>query len=209
MRRRKELVDGLRRKGIRDEAVLAAIERVERHLFIPDTALHSHAYQDKPFPIGSGQTISQPYTVAYQTELLRVQPGVKVLEIGTGSGYQAAVLAEMGAAVYSIERHKALHERTKTVLKGLGYDSIRTWYGDGYAGKRVYAPYDRIIVTAAAPSVPDALIEQLSPDGGILVIPVDNDRGSQTMRRFTRSARGLEEEIFANFSFVPMLTGEA
>ncbi len=200
--RRKELVESLREKGIQDEDVLSAINRVPRHLFI-DTALENRAYEDNALPIGMGQTISQPYTVAAQTELLSVSKGVKVLEIGTGSGYQAAILCEMGAEVYSVERHRELYERAKMLLNKLGY---RVWLklGDGSKGWGAYAPYDRIVVTAGAPVVPEELTEQLSV-GGNLVIPVGSEH-SQTMTRITRvSEEEFEEEQFKHFKFVPLI----
>ncbi|MGF1669600.1 MAG: protein-L-isoaspartate(D-aspartate) O-methyltransferase, partial [Balneolaceae bacterium] len=170
--RRKRLVDSLRDKGIKDESVLQAINKVPRHLFV-DTALENRAYEDNALPIGMNQTISQPYTVAAQTELLKVNKGDKILEIGTGSGYQAAILCEMGASVYSVERHRELYERAMDILKMLGY-TVQLKLGDGTKGWSAYAPYDGIIVTAGAPVVPDDLIEQLSI-GGRLVIPVGSE----------------------------------
>jgi protein-L-isoaspartate(D-aspartate) O-methyltransferase len=209
VRKRKELIEVIREKGIDDEAVLAAIEKVERHKFIPDTALHIHAYEDKAFPIGAGQTISQPYTVAFQTQLLEIKPDDKVLEIGTGSGYQAAVLAELGADVYSIERQKSLYDRTSPLLKSMGYTKMKLYYGDGYKGKAVFAPYDKIIVTAAAPEIPEALLQQLKV-GGFLVIPVDNQEGTQDMLRIVKiSETEFETQRFHKFSFVPMLKGQS
>jgi len=200
--RRKELVESLRKKGIKDESVLTAINRVPRHLFI-DTALENRAYEDNALPIGMGQTISQPYTVAAQTELLSVSKGVKVLEIGTGSGYQAAILCEMGADVYSVERHRELYEKTKILLSRLGY-RVQLKLGDGSKGWGAYSPYDRIVVTAGAPVVPEELINQLSV-GGILVIPVGSEH-SQTMTRVTRvSEEEFEEEEFKHFKFVPLI----
>ena len=200
--RRKELVESLRKKGIQDEDVLSAINRVPRHLFI-DTALENRAYEDNALPIGMGQTISQPYTVAAQTELLSVSKGIKVLEIGTGSGYQAAILCEMGAEVYSVERHRELYERAKMLLNKLGY-RVQLKLGDGSKGWGAYAPYDRIVVTAGAPVVPEELKEQLSV-GGNLVIPVGAEH-SQTMTRITRvSEDEFEEEQFKHFKFVPLI----
>jgi protein-L-isoaspartate(D-aspartate) O-methyltransferase len=208
VRKRKELVELLRTKGIENEKVLAAIEKIERHLFIPDSALHIHAYEDKAFPIGAGQTISQPYTVAFQSELLEIKPGDKVLEIGTGSGYQAAVLAELGAEVFSIERQKTLYDKTMPFLKSLGYTKMKLYYGDGYKGKPVFAPYDKIIVTAAAPEIPKALLDQLKV-GGYLVIPLNNDEGNQDMLKIVKhSDTEFETQKFHKFSFVPMLKGE-
>ncbi|UII30513.1 protein-L-isoaspartate(D-aspartate) O-methyltransferase [Fulvivirga ulvae] len=198
---RRSLLKTLRGKGITNEAVLAAIGKVPRHFFF-DNALLEHAYQDKAFPIGEGQTISQPYTVAFQSEKLNVKEGCKVLEIGTGSGYQACVLVEMGANVYTIEYNKVLYERTRKFLPLMGYRP-RFFHGDGSKGLPRHAPFDRIIVTAGAPSVPDSLIKQLNI-GGILIIPVgDNER--QKMLRITRiDEKKLKKEEFDFFSFVPL-----
>lgn len=198
---RRSLLKILRSKGITNEAVLAAIGKVPRHFFF-DNALLEHAYQDKAFPIGEGQTISQPYTVAFQSEKLNVKEGSKVLEIGTGSGYQACVLIEMGANVYTIEYNKVLYERTRKFLPLMGYRP-RFFQGDGSKGLPRHAPFDRIIVTAGAPSVPDSLIKQLNI-GGILIIPVgDNER--QKMLRITRiDEKKLKKEEFDFFSFVPL-----
>ncbi len=198
---RSKLVQKLRKKGIRDERVLAAIGKVPRHAFFDD-ALLSHAYEDKAFPIGEGQTISQPYTVAFQTEKLDVKNGDKVLEIGTGSGYQACVLIEMGAKVYTIEYNKNLYEGTRDFLPQLGYNPF-FFYGDGSKGLPVRAPYDRIIVTAGAPTVPEALIKQLS-DNGILIVPV-GDRDKQMMLKLTKRRDKVIKEEFDFFSFVPLL----
>lgn len=203
---RSRLVKEIEKKGISDKRVLNAIGRVPRHLFMDNSFVHM-AYQDQAFPIGQGQTISQPYTVACQSSLLDVQPGSQVLEIGTGSGYQAAVLCEMGAEVFSIERQKRLHIQTRQLLKRSGYESIRLFLGDGNAGMPAYAPFDRILVTAAAASVPFNLLIQLVI-GGIMVIPVGVKE--QTMTRIKRlSEDDFEQETFGNFSFVPMLEGIA
>jgi protein-L-isoaspartate(D-aspartate) O-methyltransferase len=200
---RKQLAQVLAKKGIKDSAVLTAVESIPRHLFIPDNALHKYAYEDKPFPIGSGQTISQPYTVAFQTELLEIKPRQKVLEIGTGSGYQTAVLLEVGAKVFSIERQKALFERTKTLLPQLGYNA-KTFYGDGYKGLPTFAPFDKIIVTAGAPYIPEDLLKQLKI-GGMLVIPVD-EGDSQRMKKIVKlSESNFETEDLSLFRFVPLL----
>lgn len=203
---RKRLVEGLRSKGIYDERVLDAINQVPRHLFL-DSSFLEFAYQDKAFPIGSGQTISQPYTVAVQTQLLDLSPGDKVLEIGTGSGYQACVLVEMGVKVFSIERQKNLYHKTKALLDKLGY-RVRLFYGDGYKGLPAFAPFDKIIITAAAPDIPQALKTQLRP-GGRLVVPV-GEREMQTMTVFDK---GDEEEgnlsTHGHFRFVPMLENKA
>lgn len=198
---RNKLVRLLRQKGIKDERVLSAISKVPRHVFF-DNAFLEHAYQDKAFPIGEGQTISQPYTVAFQTEKLNVQPGNKVLEIGTGSGYQACILLELGAIVHTIEFNKKLYEKARKMLSHLGYRP-HFHLGDGSKGLPAFAPFDRILVTAGAPVIPDALTEQLS-DGGILVIPV-GDREKQVMVRITKKGTQLIREDFDYFSFVPLL----
>jgi len=198
---RNKLVKKLREKGISDELVLTSIGNVPRHAFF-DAALLNHAYEDKAFPIGEGQTISQPYTVAFQTEKLQIKPGDKVLEIGTGSGYQAAVLLEMGAKVYTIEYNRKLFERTREFLPQLGYNPY-FFYGDGSKGIPAKAPYDKIIVTAGAPVVPSALTDQLA-ENGILIIPV-GDREKQKMLRITKRNGKLIQEEFDNFAFVPLL----
>ncbi len=202
---RKKLIEGIRSKGITDENVLTAMMEIPRHYFL-DKALEDIAYQDRAFPIGQDQTISQPYTVAYQTQLLDLKPFEKVLEIGTGSGYQAIVLAEMGARVYTIERQKKLFDQHKHFILRSKYPSIKYFYGDGFEGLPTFAPFDKILITAAAPFIPPKLIEQLKP-GGQMIIPVD-DNGSQRMLRLTKKEDGsYTEERFANFSFVPMLQG--
>jgi protein-L-isoaspartate(D-aspartate) O-methyltransferase len=198
---RNKLVKKLREKGISNDGVLAAIGKVPRHAFFDD-ALLNHAYEDKAFPIGEGQTISQPYTVAFQTEKLNIKPGDKVLEIGTGSGYQAAVLLELGAKVYTIEYNKKLFERTRDFLPSLGYKPF-FFFGDGSQGIPAKAPYDKIIVTAGAPVVPTALTDQLN-ENGILIIPV-GDRESQKMLRITKTNGKLKQETFDSFAFVPLL----
>ncbi|HXR82783.1 MAG TPA: protein-L-isoaspartate(D-aspartate) O-methyltransferase [Hanamia sp.] len=203
---RKKLIDSLRDKGITDENVLAAMMNIPRHFFL-DTALEHIAYQDRAFPIGEGQTISQPYTVAYQTQLLEVAPYQKILEIGTGSSYQAIVLAEMGASVFTIERQKKLFDLNKNFILRNKYPSIKFFYGDGFEGLPTFAPFDKIIITAAAPFIPPKLLEQLKP-GGKMVIPVDDD-GKQKMMRITKNYDGTyDEETFSDFSFVPMLKGK-
>lgn len=201
---RKQLVETLRTKGITDEAVLTAINEVPRHVFL-DSSFVELAYQDQAFPIGSGQTISQPSTVAFQTQLLQVQKGMKVLEIGTGSGYQACVLAAMGTKVFSIERQRNLFFKTKEILEQLPF-RVKAFLGDGFEGLPTYQPFDRIIITAGAPSIPETLIEQLKP-GGVMVIPMDNAEGDgQTMLRVTKMEDGsLKKEEFGDFKFVPML----
>ena len=203
---RKKLVETIREKGISDERVLNAIMQIPRHYFL-DTALEHIAYQDRAFPIGEGQTISQPYTVAFQTQLLDVQPYDKILEIGTGSAYQAAVLAEMGANVYTIERQKKLYELNKSFVLKSKYPNIKFFYGDGFEGLPTFAPFDKILITAAAPFIPPKLLDQLKL-GGKMVIPLDED-GLQKMTRLTKNDDGsFGEETFSEFSFVPMLKGK-
>ncbi|MEE4255753.1 MAG: protein-L-isoaspartate(D-aspartate) O-methyltransferase [Bacteroidales bacterium] len=199
---RKQLVEQIREKGIEDEGVLAAINKIPRHLFL-DSSFLEFAYQDKPFPIGSGQTISQPYTVAFQTELCEIKPGHKVLEIGTGSGYQACVLEELGAKVFTIERQKKLYTRSKKFLAELGYKA-KVFYGDGYKGLPAFAPFDRILITAGAPELPKGLAGQLKT-GGMIIVPLG--RGEiQVMARFVKEADGtLRKEDHGAFRFVPLL----
>jgi len=204
--KRLKLIAELRGKGIKDEAVLEAMNRVPRHLFM-DPAFLNHAYQDKAFPIAANQTISQPYTVAVQTSLLKAGKRNKVLEIGTGSGYQAAVLSEMGVKVYTIERQRELFQKSQALLTSLGY-KCHFFLGDGYEGKPQYGPYDGIIITAAADEVPDVLLRQLKP-GGRLVAPV-GDPDSQTMMLYVRKGEDeYEKTTHGNFVFVPMLHGIA
>ncbi len=199
---RRLLVKKIKSKGISDPRVLEAVEMVPRHAFL-DNAFQEHAYQDKAFQIGEGQTISQPYTVAFQTELLQAKPGDRVLEIGTGSGYQCSILVAMGVQVFSVEYNRTLHRRAKAVLRQLGYQATLR-QGDGSLGWPDYASYDGIVVTAGAPTVPEALIDQLA-EGGRLVIPV-GDRKRQEMLRFTKGPDGqLKRESFQGFSFVPLL----
>jgi protein-L-isoaspartate(D-aspartate) O-methyltransferase len=203
---RKKLVTLLREKGIGDENVLQAINAIPRHYFL-DSAFDEIAYEDRAFPIQEGQTISQPYTVAYQTQLLQVKPFEKILEIGTGSIYQASVLAEMGAALFTIERQKKLYDQSKNFVLKSKYPNIKFFYGDGYEGLPTYGPFDKIIITAAAPFIPPKLVQQLKP-GGKMVIPL-NEGEHQRMLRLTKNADGTyTEEAFDNFSFVPMLTGK-
>ncbi|MCF8275635.1 MAG: protein-L-isoaspartate(D-aspartate) O-methyltransferase [Flavobacteriales bacterium] len=203
---RRKLIEHLREKGIKDENVLKAIGNVPRHLFL-NSAFEQYAYEDRPFSIGAGQTISQPYTVAVQSELLQIKRGMKVLEIGTGSGYQASVLQEMGAKVFSIERIKELFDRTSKLLPKLGYQ-VKTFFGDGNLGVPVWAPYDRIIITAGAPIIPEGLLEQLKPDG-IMVIPVSNG-DEEIMKTITKKANGeLITADHGSFRFVPMLDDKA
>jgi len=202
---RKKLIDSIRNKGITNECVLETMMNIPRHFFL-DTALDGIAYEDRAFPIQEGQTISQPYTVAYQTQLLEVEPYDKILEIGTGSAYQASVLAEMGANVFTIERQKKLFELNKEFIFRKKYSNIKFFYGDGFEGLPTFAPFDKILITAAAPFIPPKLVEQLKP-GGKMVLPLDDD-GIQKMMRITKNEDGsYEEETFSNFSFVPMLKG--
>lgn len=199
---RKRLVEELIHKGISDETVLQAILRVPRHYFF-DKDFEDFAYEDKAYPISDGQTISQPYTVAFQSSLLNLVPGLKVLEIGTGSGYQAAILADLGAKLFSVERKKSLHQKAQHLLNACGYD-VQLWYGDGSQGWPTHAPYDRIIVTAGAPEVPLAYLEQLRP-GGILVIPV-GDQDNQRMIRVIKKQDGtVQNEDHGPFRFVPLI----
>jgi protein-L-isoaspartate(D-aspartate) O-methyltransferase len=205
---RNKLIAQLEAKGIKDPQVLTAMGKVPRHFFL-DIGFDELAYTDRSFPIEAGQTISHPYTVAYQTELLQVSKWSKVLEVGTGSGYQAAVLAEMGAQVFTIERQSALFEQRKK-FKWLmdTYRLIKFFYGDGYAGQPTFAPFDRVLITAGAPAVPEGLIPQLKV-GGILVVPV-GEGDAQRMHRIVRvSASEIKQDVFDEFSFVPMLKGKS
>jgi protein-L-isoaspartate(D-aspartate) O-methyltransferase len=200
--KRKKLISLLRQKGITDNAVLRVMEHIPRHVFL-DSAFSENAYDDKAFSIGEGQTISQPYTVAFQTQLLRLRKGDKVLEIGTGSGYQTAVLCSLGASVFSIERHKKLHLEAKEILNRMNLNAQLIW-GDGTKGLAKLAPFDKIIVTAGAPVVPDILVKQLKT-GGILVIPVGNDR-EQRMLQITRTGEEATETLaYDGFAFVPLI----
>ena len=202
---RKSLVEELKNKGISDENVLNAINTVPRHVFL-DSSFLDFAYQDKAFPIGSGQTISQPFTVAFQSSLLEIKKNMKVLEIGTGSGYQACVLAEMGAKVFSIERQRKLYTKTKAFLAEFPY-RIKMFLGDGNKGLPTYGPFDRIIITAAAPEIPQTLIDQLKI-GGMMVIPLSENDDHQTMLRLTKQEDGsMKREEYGDFRFVPMLKG--
>lgn len=200
---RKKLVETIRAKGIKDENVLAAIEKVPRHYFM-DSSFLDFAYEDKAFPIGAGQTISQPYTVARMTELLQLKRGEKVLEVGTGSGYQACVLSACGVKVYTIERQKSLYDKSKIFLPSIGFGTIKQFYGDGYKGLPTFGPFDKIIVTCGAPYIPDALVNQLKI-GGTMVIPVGEGdvQIMQTVIRLTE----LDKEVncHGSFRFVPML----
>jgi len=199
---RRLLVESLRKKGIKDEVVLEAVSKVPRHLFM-DSAFTEFAYEDRAFPIAAGQTISQPFTVAFQTSLLKVESGMKVLEIGTGSGYQAAVLCELGVKLFSIERQKTLYKVTKPKLKEMGYKGTYI-YGDGFSGLPMDAPFQRILVTCGAPFIPDALLEQLAI-GGRLVIPLDRGDVQEMLLIEKDASGGLQRSSHGTFRFVPML----
>jgi len=201
---RKKLVETIRNKGIRDERILEAIGTIPRHLFM-DSGFINFSYKDQAFPIGGGQTISQPYTVAFQTELLEVRARDRVLEIGTGSGYQTAVLLELGASVYTIERQRSLFLKAQAILGELGYKP-HFFFGDGYLGKESYGPYDRILVTAGARDVPESLTGQLKV-GGILVVPVGDSLEQDMVRIIRRGDDEFELTEHGSFAFVPMLNG--
>jgi protein-L-isoaspartate(D-aspartate) O-methyltransferase len=205
---RRQLINSLREKGIQDERVLEAMNNIPRHWFL-DSAFNKIAYEDRAFPIGEGQTISQPYTVAYQTQLLNITRGEKILEIGTGSAYQATVLAEMGARVFTIERQRKLYDDLqRTYVFRSKYPFLKFFYGDGFEGLPSFAPFDKVLITAAAPFIPQKLIDQMRV-GGIMVIPVDEpEQKNQRMLRITKTPDGVSEERFDFFSFVPMLTGK-
>ncbi|MDP4617056.1 MAG: protein-L-isoaspartate(D-aspartate) O-methyltransferase [Schleiferiaceae bacterium] len=195
------MCSALKAKGLAGDAVLNAMNRIPRHLFL-ESSFHQHAYQDKAFPIAADQTISHPSTVAWQSELLELRPGMKVLEIGTGSGYQAAVLCELGMKLFSIERQKALFDFSKKMLSTLGYRA-ELKFGDGFKGMPVFAPFDRVIVTCGAPFVPKALLAQLI-EGGIMIIPVGE--GTQKMVKITKQSDGsFVQKVLGDAAFVPML----
>jgi len=202
---RKKLVEELKQKGIKDQAVLRAFEKIPRHFFF-EKAFVEWAYQNKAFPIGKGQTISQPYTVAFQTEVLNIKKRETVMEIGTGSGFQAAVLATLGARVYTIERHETLHLTAKQRLKKMGYAGIRFYFKDGYKGLPEFAPFDKILVTAAAPEIPQALKMQLKINGK-LVVPVGDAKGQKMLLITRLGPEHFEEKELGNFKFVPFLKG--
>ncbi|MBE0663794.1 MAG: protein-L-isoaspartate(D-aspartate) O-methyltransferase [Bacteroidales bacterium] len=200
---RKKLVETIRSKGIASREVLSAIDAVPRHFFFESSFLE-FAYDDKPFPIGAGQTISQPYTVAFQTQLLEVKRGDKILEIGTGSGYQASILASMGAKVFTIERHKSLYQKARTFLPAIGFNTIKVFYGDGFVGLPSFAPFDKILITAAVSFIPEPLFEQLKA-GGLLVLPLGAE-DVQTMTVVHKTSEGeMLKEKHGTFRFVPML----
>jgi protein-L-isoaspartate(D-aspartate) O-methyltransferase len=204
---RNKLVEILKEKGITDEQVLKAIHSIPRHYFL-DSAFDKIAYEDRAFPIAADQTISQPYTVAYQTQLLQIKKGEKVLEIGTGSMYQTTVLAAMGAQVFTIERQKQLFDQTPTYLFKEQYASIQFFFGDGFEGLPLLAPFDKILITAAAPKIPEKLWAQLKVSGK-MIIPLDESDGAQRMLRLTKKRDGsVKQEKFDAFSFVPMLEGK-
>jgi protein-L-isoaspartate(D-aspartate) O-methyltransferase len=202
---REKLIKELVEKGLKDEAVIAAMRKVPRHAFV-ESAFHEASYEDRPLPIGEGQTISQPYTVAAQSSMLAIKPGMKVLEIGTGSGYQAAVLCEMGVKLFSIERIRSHHQKAAQLLEELGY-KLRSKWGDGTVGWSQYAPFDRILVTAASPSIPEALKKQLAV-GGRLIIPVGTMEQQQMAIVTRKSAEEWEVQKVGNFQFVPLLGKE-
>lgn len=199
---RRQLINELREKGIHSEEILEAFDKVPRHFFL-DNAFAEQAYSNMAFQIGAGQTISHPYTVAFQTQLLDVGRGDKILEIGSGSGFQTCILCELGAKVFSIERHKELHLKAKRMLDHFGYNA-RLSFGDGFKGMPAFAPFDKVIITCGAPFVPDALVDQLKV-GGVMIIPIGEGKDQQ-MKRITKLENGeLLEEDFGVFSFVPML----
>jgi protein-L-isoaspartate(D-aspartate) O-methyltransferase len=210
--KRRRLVEILKNKGIKDPGVLSAIEKIPRHLFFDTTtarpALLDHAYSDKALPIGAGQTISQPYTVAFQTEQLNIKAGEKVLEIGTGCGYQTAVLLEVGAKVYSIERQKTLFDKTKLFLPYIGYTGAKLIYGDGYKGMPQFAPFDKIIVTAGAPYIPNDLLLQLKI-GGIILIPLGEGATQEMVWLKKISETNFDKKVLGSFKFVPLLQNKS
>jgi protein-L-isoaspartate(D-aspartate) O-methyltransferase len=201
---RKKLIEEIRQKGITDEKIIEAINRVPRHQFM-ESGFINFSYKDSAFPIGAGQTISQPYTVAFQTQLLQVQPYDKVLEIGTGSGYQTAVLIELGAKVYTIERQRELYIKAKALLERMGYNP-HFFYGDGYLGKPSYGPYKKILITAGAPEIPKKLIEQLEV-GGRMVIPVGDNNGQDMLLIEKISETETRTTNHGKFIFVPLVKG--
>jgi len=203
---RAKLVTIIKDKGITDDRILEAVGKVKRHLFM-DNAFIQFAYQDNAFPIGAGQTISQPYTVAFQTQLLNIQKGEKVLEIGTGSGYQTAILLELGAKVYTIERQRELFMKSQKILLQMGYKP-HFFYGDGYAGKPTYGPYDKILITAGAPEIPEKLVEQLKV-GGILVAPIGHESNQKMTKLVKIDENNVDITTHGDFIFVPMLKGKS
>ncbi|HEY3225334.1 MAG TPA: protein-L-isoaspartate(D-aspartate) O-methyltransferase [Pseudolabrys sp.] len=204
---RMEFLLTLRRRGIADQAVLRAMDEVPRERFVDAGFLRS-AYADQALPIACGQTISQPYVVAYMTEHLAVQPDHRVLEVGTGSGYQAAVLSRLAREVVTIERYRTLADQAQERLRALGYDNVDVVVGDGFAGVPGRAPYDRIIVTAAAEIVPETLLDQLA-ENGVMILPLGSQNGSQHLIKLTKSQTGTRRENLIPVRFVPMLPGQA
>jgi protein-L-isoaspartate(D-aspartate) O-methyltransferase len=199
---RRKLINELREKGISDEKILNAFDVVPRHYFL-DNAFAEQAYSNMPFQIGSGQTISHPYTVAFQTQLLDISKGDKILEIGSGSGFQTCILCEMGAKVFSIERHKSLHLKAKQIVDHLNY-TARMSFGDGYKGLPAFAPFDKVIITCGAPNIPQDLIDQLKT-GGVMIIPIGEGKEQHMLRITKISDTEIVKEEFGVFSFVPML----
>jgi protein-L-isoaspartate(D-aspartate) O-methyltransferase len=200
--RRRQLIEELAQMGIQDQRILSAFDAIPRHYFL-DLAFDEQAYTNMAFQIGAGQTISHPYTVAFQTELLQLEKSMRVLEIGTGSGFQTSILSKLGGRVYSIERHHELHAKAKEMLAFLGLNAS-LFFGDGYKGNRVYAPYDRILVTCGAPDIPEVLLEQLKV-GGLMVIPVGEGAEQKMLRIHKTSETTFTSEEFGTFKFVPML----
>jgi protein-L-isoaspartate(D-aspartate) O-methyltransferase len=199
---RRQLMETVRDKGIRDQRILDAINKIPRHFFM-DSSFDAFAYRDVPFPIGAGQTISQPYTVAFQTELLEIKKGDKVLEVGTGSGYQACVLMELGAKVFSIERQRELYNKTRILLRELNYNP-KLFYGDGYKGLPTFAPFDKILITAGAPEIPKELLKQLKING-LMVIPVGGSEGQKMIKIKKIADNEFEKSEHGDFAFVPLL----
>ena len=199
---RRKLMETVRDKGIRDRRILDAINKIPRHFFM-DSPFDAFAYRDVPFPIGAGQTISQPYTVAFQTELLEIKKGDKVLEVGTGSGYQACVLMELGAKVFSIERQRELYNKTRILLRELNYNP-KLFYGDGYKGLPTFAPFDKILITAGAPEIPKELLKQLKING-LMVIPVGGSEGQKMIKIKKIADNEFEKSEHGDFAFVPLL----
>jgi protein-L-isoaspartate(D-aspartate) O-methyltransferase len=204
---RMEFMLTLRRRGISDQAVLRAMDEVPREHFV-EAPFSGDAYADRAMPIACGQTISQPYVVAYMTEQLAVKPAHRVLEVGTGSGYQAAVLSRLAREVVTIERYRTLASTARTRLKTLGYDNVEVLLGDGLGGEPLRAPYDRIIVTAAAETIPQALVEQLA-EGGIMILPLGPQGGVQELVKLTKAKDGIQRETLIAVRFVPLLAGQA
>ena len=200
--RRRQLIEELAQMGIQDQRILSAFDAIPRHYFL-DLAFDEQAYTNMAFQIGSGQTISHPFTVAFQTELLQLEKSMRVLEIGTGSGFQTSILCALGARVFSIERHQTLHAKAKRMIEFFGFNAS-LFFGDGYKGNRVYAPYERILVTCGAPDIPEVLLEQLKV-GGLMVIPVGEGAEQKMLRIHKTTETKYTTEEFGTFKFVPML----